>query len=146
MRKNALTWYRSGDCMCVDQGLNSSGYPRRMIKSKRMEVCRMILARRFERLGLVLTSDIQSRHTCDNRRCVNPAHITHGSMADNQRDKIKRNRQSRMFGEHHPLHKLTDADVSYIRSSNKTLSVLSDELQVSPQTIWSARTQRTWKS
>lgn len=34
-------------------------------------------------------------HTCDNRKCVNPAHFFLGSIGDNMRDRTKKNRQAK---------------------------------------------------
>lgn len=35
------------------------------------------------------------RHTCDNRRCCNPAHLRLGTQADNIDDKVAKGRQAR---------------------------------------------------
>lgn len=53
------------------------------------------------------------RHTCDNRACVNPAHLILGRQLDNVHDAINRGRFAR--GENVPTYKLTDADVLEVR-------------------------------
>ena len=40
-----------------------------------------------------LPTEVQARHTCDNRGCVNPDHLKEGSAADNSADMVERNRQ-----------------------------------------------------
>lgn len=49
------------------------------------------------------------RHRCDNPRCINPAHLESGTIADNNLDKVRRSRQGR-------TKKLTAEQVQYIRS------------------------------
>lgn len=46
-------------------------------------------------------------HHCDNRRCVNPAHLFIGTNADNTRDRVKKGRTAG---------KLTISDVAAIRA------------------------------
>jgi hypothetical protein len=65
------------------------------------------------------------RHKCDNPPCVNPAHLTGGTIKDNVHDSISRHRFAN--GERMPLHKLTDADVAEIRKL-ASAGVLSREI------------------
>lgn len=52
-------------------------------------------------------------HRCDNRKCVNPAHLFIGTRADNLRDCREKDRHCR--GVRHPDAKLTDESVRMIR-------------------------------
>jgi hypothetical protein len=57
-------------------------------------------------------------HACDNKRCVNPAHLSVGTQGDNLRDaKAKgRTRKVPQPGEENPAAVLTDARVRMIRA------------------------------
>jgi len=62
-------------------------------------------------------------HTCDNPKCINPDHLFLGTNSDNVKDKVSKNRQSKIGeypGERHHSAKLTNKDVLFIRE--KTLS------------------------
>jgi len=48
-------------------------------------------------------------HRCDNRKCVNPAHLFLGTHQDNMRDRDQKGRQARRDGELNPMSKLTNA-------------------------------------
>jgi|SRR5579875_1134712 len=56
-------------------------------------------------------------HRCDNRLCVNPAHLFLGSQADNVRDMDAKGRRvtRHLRHEQHPRAKLASADVAFIR-------------------------------
>lgn len=78
--------------------LNTSGYGlfRHTIDGKPVQ----IPAHRFMYI-LVTAAPIPDEvgvcHTCDNRRCCNPAHLYLGTQADNVRDMMERGRQSNGF-------------------------------------------------
>jgi hypothetical protein len=52
-------------------------------------------------------------HTCDNRTCVNPAHLFLGTHLDNRLDMVEKGRHAR--GSRHHWAKLTEPDVLDIR-------------------------------
>lgn len=54
-------------------------------------------------------------HTCDERRCVNPAHLYRGTPADNMRDMVERGRDRRRGNA-----KLTETQVREIRQMAET--------------------------
>jgi len=59
--------------------------------------------------------DVVVRHTCDNRLCVNPAHLLLGTSADNTQDRHVRNRDAR--GSVNGNSKLTEEQVLAIRKN-----------------------------
>lgn len=62
-----------------------------------------------------ISSDLDILHLCDNPACVNPLHLKTGTHQDNMRDRNLKGRQARVRGEAHGCHKLTQADIDYIR-------------------------------
>lgn len=59
------------------------------------------------------------RHVCDNPACINPNHLTLGTVADNNADAINRGRAVQPRGEQSGQAKLTERDVLAIRSLHK---------------------------
>lgn len=64
-------------------------------------------------------------HRCDNPPCINPGHLFLGTRGDNNRDSVRKMRNS--FGEHHD-HKLSDAEVEEIRQRYRNSGVLQKDL------------------
>ena len=83
-------------------------------------------------------------HKCDNRRCVNPRHLWLGTRADNIHDCVAKGRHRHtlpapLYGEDHPMSKLTDKQVEEIRTryaaGGVTYRSLAKEYGVSHQQI-----------
>ena len=83
------------------------------------------------------------RHSCDNRRCCNPAHLSIGTQSDNMNDAVERGRLKRA-GARNGRAKLRDADVVEIRLSADSLRVLAERYGVAKSTSASARARQTW--
>lgn len=77
-------------------------------------------------------------HTCDNRRCCNPAHFFLGNYATNLRDAYKKQRKTQPRGAKHINAKLTNAQAAKIRSlyaAGQVQTVLAAKFNVSQVTI-----------
>ena len=86
-------------------------------------------------------------HSCDNPTCTNPDHLFLGTMNDNTKDMLSKDRESR--GERHPGARLTEAKVILMRqmySSGKyTMERLGYLFKVSEGTVYSAVRRQSWK-
>lgn len=84
------------------------------------------------------------RHSCDNPRCVNPAHLSIGNQKDNMHDMVSRGRQSK--GESRPLSKITEADALAIISMRGRVSqsVLARRYGMAQPSISDIQTGRRW--
>lgn len=86
------------------------------------------------------------RHSCDNRPCVNPGHLSLGTIADNIRDRDERGRQAR--GERSNLSKLTEADVLEIRrrdAAGERQNAIAVAFETDPSNVNRICNGRTWK-
>lgn len=93
--------------------------------------------------NVVLSENEVIRHKCHNRRCINIAHLEHGTQYDNVQDTYKANRQAK--GEKIQSHKLTENDIVYILSSKEKILTIKNKLNVSRVTISRIRNKRSWK-
>ena len=101
-------------------------------------------------------------HTCDVRRCVNPAHLFLGSRVDNAADMVAKGRSakgaqstSRLYpwlrqrGIDHPKHKLTEDAVRDIRQryaqGGTSIPKLCREFGVANGTVQAILEGKTWR-
>lgn len=68
----------------------------------------------YEILVEKLTPGLVLLHSCDNRLCVNPAHLSPGTQLENDADKVSKNRQARGTSLSHFPH-LTEGMVKEIK-------------------------------
>ncbi len=102
-------------------------------------------------------------HTCDNRQCVNLAHLFLGTHADNMRDMTSKNRQARLTeervlalstlaasrcGERNPNAKLDSTSVTEIRrraANRESQHSIANDFNISQSTVHSAIHGKTWR-
>jgi len=85
-------------------------------------------------------------HTCDNRKCINPAHLEGGSHKENFDDMRSKRRQA--YGERVGIAKLTTEAVREMRmlySEGATVSSLSRKYGVARATVKSVCNNKTWR-
>lgn len=90
-------------------------------------------------------------HRCDNKRCVRPEHLFHGTHQDNVDDMVAKARNYKgggSIGEAHGNAKLTNAKVAEIRARRATgerVQVLASAFSVSPALVSHVCNRRVWK-
>lgn len=85
-------------------------------------------------------------HKCDNKLCVNPDHFFLGSIAENMKDKVNKNRQAK--GSKISSSKLTEENVLEIRRmriDGKEYQEIADKFGVVWDTIKIICKNRQWK-
>lgn len=81
-------------------------------------------------------------HHCDTPLCVNPRHLFLGTNADNATDKVTKGRH--LFGEKHPLARLTGEQVIEIRQATQTLRVIAQRFNVSQRLVGKIKHGEAW--
>jgi hypothetical protein len=91
---------------------------------------------------------MQINHKCDNRGCVNPAHLYIGTQKDNVADMYSRGRQVVLAGSKSAVARLTEQEVLAIRvlfQTEITKADLARMFNISESSIRFIIQRKTWK-
>lgn len=83
-------------------------------------------------------------HRCDVRSCVNPDHLWLGTTDDNMKDKARKGRVKRMFGEKSHWSKLKNEQVLAIRASTESQRVIAARYGISQATVSNIKQGKGW--
>jgi hypothetical protein len=84
-------------------------------------------------------------HTCDNRACINPAHLFAGTRLENMQDASSKGRM--VWGERSHFHKLTSIQALEIRqraSAGENQTRLAHEFGINPATVSDIKRGKSW--
>jgi hypothetical protein len=86
-------------------------------------------------------------HSCDNPSCINPAHLSHGTQADNIADMVAKGRRVVLKGSNQRDAKLHESQIPEIRNmllSGKSPEKIAPLYKVTPAAIRSIAQGKTW--
>lgn len=132
-------------------GTTRNGYGRLMIGSRTDGTRQSVSAHRYSYATFVgvIPGGLEVCHHCDNRRCVNPAHLFLGTHVENMIDRDKKGRCFRPVGEQVGTSKLTATDVlsaRRLRMKGDTFAAIASRFGVTKKTIMQAIKGEQWKS
>lgn len=83
-------------------------------------------------------------HSCDNRKCVNPAHLWLGTHADNMRDRNTKGRQARLVGELSGLAVLKEHQVKSIIEDPRKYPLIAKDYGISTSHVSTIKAGKCW--
>ncbi|WP_170292781.1 HNH endonuclease [Metabacillus idriensis] len=125
--------------LCVSHKVDVTGYVRIRRNKKDVSLHRYI----YEQLVGSIPDGMIIMHSCDNRTCFNPDHLSIGTHKENQRDKALRGRSAK--GSKNGRAKLTEDQVREIRKDFRTLKDIAKDYGVSNAMIGEIKNLKNWK-
>lgn len=83
-------------------------------------------------------------HSCDNRKCVNPAHLWLGTTRENLTDMVNKGRSTKRRGVLSSTAKLTEEQVREILATAEPHTTLAAKYGVTTMTISDIKCRRSW--
>ena len=132
---------RGPDCWLWTASRHSAGYGQISINNRPVTAHRVA----WELTVGPVPAGMDVCHTCDNRLCVNPAHLFLGTRAENMADMARKYRGT--TGERNRHAKLTDQQVIAIRAARaqgESRHEVAARFGVSPYTVKDIERRKTW--
>ena len=137
-----ITWKETenGCWVCDSHKPSHWGYPQYMVQQKNYKMHRFI----YEQMFGEIPEGMSVMHSCDNRMCINPEHLSLGTHQDNMHDMVNKKRHA--HGERGGNSILKKSEVVYIRRNYRKIKGkdLAKMFGVSPQTICGIQKKRAW--
>ena len=86
-------------------------------------------------------------HSCDNRLCVNPAHLFLGTKAENNADRSRKKRSADQRGAANNAARLTENDALAIKAARRLgieVSWIARHFGITRGAVWLIATGRQW--
>lgn len=132
----------NGCHVCTSHKGSGDGYPGICINGERWVMSRYI----YTQLHGEIPEGKVVRHTCDNIRCINPAHLIIGTLGDNNRDRAERGRSRNQNGDKNNMAKLAERDVIKIFSSKHSVKKLAHKFGITKNQVWNIKSGKRWAS
>lgn len=121
-----------GDCWIWQKSFGSHGYGNISTGGGRNETVHRVS---HEVFNGSISKGLLILHSCDNRKCCNPAHLRAGTRVENTKDALERSPIKR---------KLTAAEAFYIKESNLSQRKLAKMFGVSQRLVYSIKRGEAW--
>jgi hypothetical protein len=134
-----MKYIKNGDCWeCSSHATNKHGYPVLSRNGKLGYAHRLS----YEDAKGPIPEGMVLLHSCDNRKCINPAHLTPGTQLENIADRVAKNRSAR--GIDNGRSKLSEAQVGEILQSSAPKKALARQYGVDPKMIRNIKNRVNW--
>lgn len=135
----ALVWDRN-ECLLWPFSLTKKGYgqinQKGVVTRAHRLVCRLAHGEPPE-------GDYDAAHSCANRPCCNPGHLSWKTPRENSADMVEHGHSTQ--GEKQPTSKLTEDDVKAILTSREPNYILAAHYAVVPAAISLIRNKHRWQ-
>lgn len=128
--------------------IDPNGYGRINFRNRKLQQYSQRLAHRAVMEILHGPTRLNVCHTCDNRRCINPAHLFFGTQKQNVNDMMIKGRHSPQRGSNNGMSKIDEQTVRNIitfKSSGLSCREIGEKFGLKKSSVWCILKGHTWK-